>query len=508
MHFTELADYPLPDGTVTEWTPSVSDPAAWRPDARPLAFTHEAHLRHSLERSRTLDTTGPEGDAEWIGAVLEIDRTYDPEVVRRTVQRWIARHEALRTTVDAVGESLARRTADPSAVTVTDRVVGFRSGADAHDHLLSFLGRGLSPFRWPHVLIATVSETGFLQVDHDRFLLVFGADHSVMDAYSMLLSVGEFRRIYDHELDAREHDLPVIGSHLDYSVHDRRTGADVDADSEAVAVWDRFLRDGRFPAFPVLAADADRAEGRAATTRQGALSVSIASPATTTEFAARCRRSDASLTAGVAAVVALAQRTIEPAPGVDTTGPCRFVMPMHTRYAPEFARAVGWFVGVVPVSVDLDSDHADTALVTAAENMRAVAGVESRPWSAIAALLGVVDVPRFVVSYLDLRHVPDAASWRDWRVQPLRSATYSDTEVYLWFLRTREGLFLSARFPGTDAATAAVHRFVARCRTVVDALAAGAETVGRPAPNDSERPAPNDSERPAPNEAVRQEVRA
>ncbi len=502
MHFTELADYPLPDGMVTEWTPSVSDTAAWRPDARPLAFTHEAHLRHSLRRTRSLDTTGPAGDAEWIGAVLEIDRTYDPEALRRTLQRWIARHEALRTTVDAVGDSLTRRTIEESAVTVTDRFVGLRSGADAHDHLLSYLGRGLSPFRWPHVLIATVSETGFLHVDHGRFLVVFGADHSVMDAYSMLLSVGEIRRLYDHELDARDHDLPGIGSHLDYSVHDRRTGDDVTADSEAVALWDRFLGDGPFPAVPALAAEAGVAAGSPDATRQGALSVSIASPETTAEFAARCRRSDASLTAGIAAVVALAGRTTAPGPGADTdtgtdtAGPCRFVMPMHTRYAPEFARAVGWFVGVVPVTVELDSDHADTALVTAADSLRAVAGAESRPWSAIAALLGVVDVPRFVVSYLDLRHVPDADSWCAWRVQPLRSATYSDTEVYLWFLRTREGLFLSARFPGTDAATTAVHRFVTRCRGVVDALAAGAETVAESAPVTTT------------NGAVRQEVRA
>ncbi|MBY6365874.1 condensation domain-containing protein [Rhodococcoides corynebacterioides] len=487
MHFTELADYPLPDGVVTEWTPSVADAAAWRPDARPLAFTHEAHLRHSLDRSRALDTTGPTGNAEWIGAVLEIDRTYDPEAMRRTVQRWIARHEALRTTVDAVGDDLTRRTIDPSAVTAVDRVVGLRSGADVHDHLITYLGRGLSPFRWPHVLIATVSDTGFLHVDRSRFLVVFGADHSVMDAYSMLLSVGEIRRLYDHELDAREHDLPGIGSHLDYSVHDRRTGDDVTADSEAVAVWDRFLRDGPFPAFPLLPAPRHRAEEPTATTRQGALSVSIAAPETTAEFAARCRRSDASLTAGVAAVVALAQRSTDPTPGVDTAGPCRFVMPMHTRYAPEFARAVGWFVGVVPVSVEVDSDHVDTALVTAAESVRAVAGLESWPWSAIAALLGVVDVPRFVVSYLDLRHVPDAASWPAWRVQPLRSATYSDTEVYLWFLRTREGLFLSARFPGTDAATAAVHRFVTRCRSVVEALASGAEIVERSTPIHSAR---------------------
>ncbi len=497
MHFTELADYPLPDGVVTEWTPAVSDTAAWRPDARPLAFTHEAHLRHSLERSRTAGDTAPAGDAEWIGAVLEIDRAYDPDAFRRTVQRWVARHEALRTTVDAVGESLARRTIDPSAVTVSDSVVGLRSGADAHDHLLSYLGRGLSPFRWPHVLIATVSETGFIQVDRGRFLVVFGADHSVMDAYSMLLSVGEIRRLYDHELDARDHELPGIGSHLDYSVHDRRTGDDVTADCEAVAVWDRFLRDSPFPAFPLLAHPAaDSTAGSPGPTRQGALSVSIASPETTAEFAARCRRNEASVTAGVAAVVALAQRTTEPATGVDTAGPCRFVMPMHTRYAPEFARAVGWFVGVVPVSVDLDSDHGDTALVAASDSVRAVAGVESRPWSAIAALLGVVDVPRFVVSYLDLRHVPDSASWPTWQVQPLRSATHSDTEVYLWVLRTHEGLFLSARFPGTDAATAAVHRFVARCRSVVEDLAAGAENVTGPASTETA------------DAAVRQEARA
>ena len=56
MEFTELADYPLPPGTVTEWTPAaVNPPELWPVDQRPASYIHEAHLKHAEQAKRQRD---------------------------------------------------------------------------------------------------------------------------------------------------------------------------------------------------------------------------------------------------------------------------------------------------------------------------------------------------------------------------------------------------------------------------------------------------------------------
>ncbi len=50
MKFTELSDYRLPAGTVTEWAPyTVAPESEWVVDLRPATFDHEMHLRRSAE---------------------------------------------------------------------------------------------------------------------------------------------------------------------------------------------------------------------------------------------------------------------------------------------------------------------------------------------------------------------------------------------------------------------------------------------------------------------------
>ena len=46
MEYTELADYPLPAGRLTEWVPRVDDDQ-WALDSRGLSFTHEDHCERS-----------------------------------------------------------------------------------------------------------------------------------------------------------------------------------------------------------------------------------------------------------------------------------------------------------------------------------------------------------------------------------------------------------------------------------------------------------------------------
>lgn len=459
MEYTELSAYELPAGTVTSWTPRA-DAGRWQQDSRDLSPGHEAHLRDSEQGS-------------WIGSVLRVPGPYEPEALRRAIHAWLSRHEVLRTTVTPAGDGWRRVTAPAEAVTVHDLVVGDLT-ADQVRTLLPRLLADVSPTAWPHCVLASVTPPG----PGEGFVLAFGADHSVMDAYSQLLWFEEIVSLYDAarrgvpdaELEALE-----VGSHVDFSAEDRKLAMTLAADGEPVRHWLDFLGpDATFPRYPgVTRPPADAAE---AARPQASRSEWLATVAQTDELSARSRACGASAQSGVLAAFAHAARRVH---GLDRL---RFVLPMHTRYAPQHAAAVGWYVGLCPVDLDLGGTgpllraHAGgepvpdgEVLATSVERVHAAVAA-GKPlvrysFARVAELGGITDSPHFAVSYVDTRFVPGAERWSDWSARTLRSPAHGTDELYLWFLRTHEGLNVSTRYPDTPEAHAAMDALVAELRT-------------------------------------------
>ena len=460
MEFTELADYHLPSGRVTEWTPSTEgDGECWAVDDRPLTYVHEHHVVRGLAyETRDVD------ESSWLGGVFEVHERYDERALARTLRSWMLRHEALRTTVatgvDTTGAiSMTRLTNAGCVLDMRPRVTGPIDASAIHDHLTGLFDSRISALRWPHCLVASITEVeGALP--GDGFVLVFAADHSVMDAYSMLLSINEIQRLYAFELRGAEHQLPQIGSHIDFSVTDRLAGGCLTADHVAVRAWDRFLGvgTGAFPAFPlpVEAVSAPHVTDCDIVARpQTGTSSWLLSNETAAVVNAHCRRLGFTLQSAVLAALATTTRELT---GLNTL---RFTMPVHTRHESQYAESVGWYVGIIPVEIDITRAQSFADCMSAAAAAIAERKDLSRyPYPRVAELLENRAVPRFVVSYLDVRFVPGAHDWVRWRAHTLRSAAYSGDEVYLWISRTPEGLNISARYPATDVATTNVSAFI------------------------------------------------
>lgn len=464
MEFTELADYPLPAGTVIEWTPMTTATNVWVTDDRALSHLHEEHC------VRSGGSVG--GESSWLGTIFKIPLPFDQGAVRTTLRRWMARHDAFRTTAatdDARQNRFVRYTCRADEVQVAARHVGhLRSGTRVYQHLAEFFGTRLSPTEWPHCLVATVSDTG--TTDEAGFLLVFGADHSVMDAYSMMLAISEIQRIYRAALTAEPLELPEVGSYIDFGADDRAVGSTMTADHPAVHHWQRYLRreGGRFPAFPLPIAP--RATQRPSSSRratrhrrplhrstlhQSGLSSWVLTAQQADQLQARSRAAGHSTQSAVFAALAAAHRVLI------GSQPLRCAMPVHTRHAPEHAHAMGWYVGLLPLEIDhTGADTFDTLLARTTAAIDSTKSLARYPFPRIAALLDSTEVPRFVVSYVDVRFVPDAALWQQWGVRPLRSGEQSDDEVYLWIARSPGGIAVSARFPSNEVAAANVHRFI------------------------------------------------
>jgi hypothetical protein len=467
MEYTELSAYDLPSGIVTTWAPAT-DPAAgadaWCPDRRALSPSHHQHLAHGETGS-------------WIGGVMRVPAPLVADTLIRALRAWFARHEALRADVVRSATDLGweRRLVAAEHVRIEHELLGERSSAQALTEIERFFA-AVGPVTWPHCVFATISEPGA-----DSFTLAFGADHSVMDAYSQLLWFDEIASLYARAAAGESDDaLARTGSasHLDHADAEAALAADLDREAPAVARWRDFLAADGFPRCPGIdaAGEEDLARPRQdGGTPQSSFSTWLVDARRADAFKQLCKAGGGSLQAGLIAVLAQVLREQHGSQRL------RLVVPMHTRLTLEHATAIGWYVGLCPLDLDL-AGHPDLAhlLAHVQSQLAANRDLVAQPFARVMELLGVEDGPKFAVSYVDGRFVPGASNWADWQARALRSQAYAHDEVYVWFGRTEQGLNLSARYPTTMAAERTLRDLVAGVTALIDALAATAlveETV-------------------------------
>lgn len=459
MEFTELADYAISAGTMTEWIPSVGPHAAtpvlagWQPDERPTSYVHEAHLRSSLASPRR-------GRESWLGAAFEIEGPLDKLAFRRAVLAWIDRHESMRShaAIDEDSGELSRVTAAEGAIDIWQvEQERCEQSSEVYEHLQYLFDEYTSPLAWPAYAFVTLEPLPWQ--DNGRLTVFFAADHSIIDGLSTVLVAHEISALYAEEKDQTPAQLFEAGSYLDFGVSERRIHAELEHTHEAVVTWQRFLDDGdgQLPAFPL-----DIGEPNEEHAAQRGLSAWILDAERADAFSVACRKTGNSVFAGLLAALAVA--------GAELSGNTEFrtVTPVHTRDQPQWVSSLGWFVGLCPLSFDIAHAESFGAVVAqATEQVTATKPVARVPLDRVFRALGSSAKPRFVVSFMDVRFAPMADHWHDWNARALRSKQY-DHDVYIWINRTPRGVNISTRYPNTEAATSNVHHYVGVLRRILD----------------------------------------
>ncbi|WP_454162761.1 condensation domain-containing protein [Gordonia iterans] len=451
MEFLQILDSEIRPGGLTEWVPAAAGGmGSWRRDPRGTSYNHEHHLHAAHEYRRRTQREG--GRESWLGVSVEFAEQISLPVVRRALEAYIDRHEVLRTHV-TLSEGTERFTTGPGSVHLRATRIGwYNDPALLLDQIAGSIDRATAPVHWPAYRFATVARAG-------SFTLLFAADHSLVDGYSLVHAQHEFRELYAAARDGRLPELPSTGSYLDYSGAEREAADAADERHPAVAVWREFLAgDTVLPGFtprpltaphrsspdrPAAPADpADPAAQRSHTTL-------LLDDAETERFTRLCTGLDGSLTGGFLAVAAQTYR--------DHSEATRFatVMPRHTRTHAEFHTALGWFVALAPISIDVsDAPDFPLALQRAMLSLDRAREGSALPLLPLAEILGFDPEPRFVVSFMDTRGVPGAASADSGGARALRSHSYSDDEVYVWINRTPSGLRMHTRYPAHGRARA------------------------------------------------------
>ncbi|GGC65399.1 Aureobasidin A1 biosynthesis complex [Hoyosella rhizosphaerae] len=455
MEYTELDQYPLPSGQLTSWTPVISTPTQWAPDPRPLTSAHHEHCT----RAQT-----PTEHGSWIGSAFRIDRPYSASAMRTLITTWFARHEALRTTIVSENDTFVRKT-----VTATDAVAFPVTRAHTADEIRDFLTSqfesALSPLKWPHCIFATIEP----DTATESFVCLFAADHSVMDAYSQVIAISELRSLYDAILDTPGvPDDKTYGSYVDFGIIEKQACDAITEQHPAVSAWDTFLTEhnNAFPTFTPISGMLNTST--AEPTRQASKSQWLLNPEEATAFNTACRAAGFSTQAGILAALAVAQSRLT------GEGTLSSVMPVHTRVHESFAESMGWFVNIVPVTVQAAHDNDVLgALTSATAALAASKKLALAPFAKVAQILKTTQTPKFVVSYVDIRYLPEADQMPAISGRALRSNTYSNDEVYFWINRTPRGLNVSTRYPDTEEAHTLIEQFL----TELTAVFAAASTT-------------------------------
>ncbi|SIR81174.1 Condensation domain-containing protein [Williamsia sterculiae] len=445
-----MMDQTIEPGALVEWSAHTEGGlGAWSSDSRPTSYNHEQHLRGALEyRWRTHREGGRES---WLGLAIEFDEPMSVPAIRSALTSWIDRHEVLRSHVVLKHSGPVRLSTMPGSVRLRmGRIGWYTESGPLLDQIAGTFDRATAPLAWPAYHFATVAR-------ERSFTLLFAADHSLVDGYSLILAQHELTALYRAARDRTTPALMPVGSYVDFSAHERRLAEVADIDDPAVQAWERYLRDagGRLPDFfrsPTTdgstAVNADEVTDTE-TRHQSSLTSRLLDDGETNRFTAVCSAAGGSLFAGVLSALALAYREERGEPEF------RCVIPRHTRNDAAWLTALGWFVAVSPFRLDTtDLNTFDQVITRATTELRSSRIAAGLPFLRVAELLGHRSDPKFVVSFIDTRFAPGADAADAGAARVLRSHNYSPDEVYLWVNRTPSGLRISARFPAHDVVPA------------------------------------------------------
>lgn len=442
MKFIQILEEPIEPGGLVEWVPAVPGGlGTWLDDSRLTSHNHEQHLRDAFDyRMRTRREGGRES---WLGLSINFDEPLSIPAIRATLSQWIDRHEVLRSHVVIKADGLHRLSTPPGTVRLKiGRIGWYTESGPLLEQIAGAFDRATAPMQWPAYMFATVGR-------ESSFTLLFAADHSLVDGYSLIMAQHELITLYRAAREHTDPDLPEVGSYVDFSAQERRLADQTGADHPSVSTWTSFLTagEGDMPSFysPAPAIAADAPPDPAVDAPQESLSGVIADDDAANRFTAVCSEAGGTLTAGILAAFAIVHHR--------RTGDREFrcVLPRHTRSERRWLTALGWFVAVAPFCLDMsDSPTFDQAVGRATEELKRARQGASLPFLRVAELIGYRGEPQFVISFIDTRYAPGAAEADSGRATVIRSHSYARNEVFIWINRTPSGMRFSARFPAEN----------------------------------------------------------
>ncbi len=437
----------VPAGDIHLWVPRSSTLRAFAtaaPDPRPVTPDQQSRLEIASVPRQPEDEVNP-----WIGLRATLHGA-DFVSFAGTLRRYCARHESLRCMfVRREDGTYERRIVEAELIGFQPRHLGhFADRGEAFDTVMAELDDRTGALAWPASTILSVS-------DEDGTMTVFGAfDHVTFDGYSAYLTMGELQQHLQAELNHAPLPAPV-GSYIDFAVEQRAIQDAVGPDDPALAPW-RTAADasGNLPGLP-------RATGvrRGDRIQHRVRYPTFAGPRLSEAFYRWCEQN--SIPSALAFISILLRAMV----AEEEESRLTVLMSTHNRNRREWHQAIGWFSGIVPMTVDADPT------ATLVETIRRTADAweigrtaETIPLPLANELLGTTMRPATVLSFLDSRHCPGRDEWEQMDSTVFLGEVEPSDEMHLWINSMPYGTELCHRTPDTPPCIEWLDRVMARMR--------------------------------------------
>lgn len=459
--------------TIRDWEPELGPVVCWHPSPATLEKAREApistvpasyqqagHIRGYRDHAaRGLDWS------RLMIATCDIAGRCDIRAMTYVINAHLRRHDTYRSWFEYQDtDHVVRRTIPDSAdIEVVPTEHGEMTWAELRDHALTTP----NPLQWG------CFRFGFIQ-GADHFTLYICIDHVYVDAMSVGMVFMEIYMTYVALVEGEAPiGLPEAGSYDDYIVRQHQYTSALTLESPQVRKWVQFAENngGTLPDSPVPLGDPSVA------CDSDLMGVQLMDQRQTERFESACTDAGARFSGGVFACAAFAEYELT---GVETY---YGLTPNDTRRAPTDFLTMGWFTGLVPITVPVGGTTFGDAARAAQASFDTGIELANVPFDRVLELAPWLSGPKgrySVLSYHDAG-LPPFSGLISSQLDGLNARFYHDGRVPSQ-LNTRVNRLdnetqLTVVFPKNPVARESVTKYAAALKSVYARVADGAGAV-------------------------------
>jgi len=298
----------------------------------------------------------------------------------------LRRHDTYRSwfEYDDAQQIVRRTMPNPSDIEFVPTEHGDLTSAEFHDRVLATP----DPLQWD------CFRFGFVQ-GPEHFTFYVSVDHLHMDGMFAGTLVSEFHMMYNALVGGgAPPPLPEAGSYEDYCVRQQRETSDFTLESPEVRAWIEFAENnnGSFPEFPLPLGDPSvPCPGQL-------MSTQLLNEEQGLRFESACIEAGARFSGGVFACSALAEH--------EFTGAKTYygATPVDIRSTPEEFLTVGWFTGMIPITVPVAATSFGDTVRAAQKSFDSAGNLAKVPFDRVVELAPWLSGPRpnfSILNYFD-----------------------------------------------------------------------------------------------------------
>jgi hypothetical protein len=388
----------------------------------------------------------------------------DIRAMTYVINAHLRRHDTYRSWFEYTdAKHIVRRTIrDPDDIEFIPTRHGEMTSADLRHHILATP----DPLQWDCFTFGVIQNA-------DHFVFYVSIDHLHMDAQLVGVLLIEFQMMYAALVGGSVPlPLPDPASYDDYCLRQHRYASALTLESPEVRPWIQFAEnnDGTFPAFPLPLGDP------LVPCTADVLTVTLMDEQQTTRFESACIAAGARLIGGVFACAALAEHELT---GAETY---YGLTPIDTRSTPTELMTLGWFTGLLPITIPVASASFGDAARAGQASFDTGKDLANVPFGRVLELAPWLSQPRPnfpVLNYLDAGVAP---------LSPLLTSQLDGVNIGIYgdgkfsyqlsiFVYRLDDTAVTIVFPKNPVARESVTRYLDALKSVYARVADGRDAV-------------------------------